>query len=299
MIDVFVVGSLHLDVVVDASRFPGRDETLVGEGVAYRFGGKGGNQALAAARMGARVAMAGRVGDDQFAESVMGELGGSNVDHSQVRQVRGATGMSVAIVDGDGEYGAVVVSGVNQSIDSNEVDIGDAKIVVLQNEIPESVNAAVVRAKHPDSMVVLNAAPYRDIGDSLLRAVDVLVVNRVEAGQMAGNPKTNTDLLETAGALSSSGPGAVVITAGGDGAVVHHGGSADWIRPLARVNGSAHGAGDTFVGTLACELSLGRGLHDAVRFASDSAACFVATDVEKRRGVSRTDVQQWVEGNRN
>ncbi|MDH3264281.1 MAG: PfkB family carbohydrate kinase, partial [Paracoccaceae bacterium] len=110
---VWVVGSLHLDVIVEAPRLPRLDETLVGQGVSYRLGGKGGNQAVAAARMGAEVAMAGAVGSDAFAETLLAELDRAGVDRAGVARLPGASGMSVAILDATGGYGAVIVSAAN------------------------------------------------------------------------------------------------------------------------------------------------------------------------------------------
>ena len=101
--DVFVVGALHLDVIVNAPRLPRLDETLIGDAVDYAFGGKGGNQAVSAARMGAKTAMAGRVGNDRFGEQILAVLQSSGVDHTRVHSDDGASGMSVAIVDAGGK----------------------------------------------------------------------------------------------------------------------------------------------------------------------------------------------------
>ncbi len=292
MSDVFVVGALHLDVVVDAPRLPRLDETVMGQQVAYRFGGKGGNQALAAARAGAKVAMAGRVGSDQFGQVVLETLNASGVDHAQVLQVSGATGMSVAIVEQGGEYGAVVVSGVNQSIDPAEVVPGLAKVVVLQNEIPEAVNIAASRAKAADAKIVLNAAPARPTATALMQIVDVLVVNRVEAEQMTG--ETGLSAEDAAAALASLGPKQVVVTSGREGSVIFDGASTQRINPPVQADGSAHGAGDCFVGALAHELAAGAGLGPAVEFASAAAAHFVQTPPDARKTLSRRDLDQWI-----
>lgn len=295
MSDVFVAGALHLDVVVDAPRLPMLDETLFGQSVAYRFGGKGGNQALAAARMGASVAMAGRVGDDAFAAAVLAELETSGVDHAQVLQVTGATGMSVAIVEAGGEYGAVVVSGVNRTIDAGQVDPGGARVLLLQNEIDETVNLAVARRRDPSARVILNAAPARPVSPELLRQTDLLIVNRVEAAQMTGADVIGLDVEAAATELASFGPDAVVVTAGADGALLVEDGKQEWILPPVRAEGSAHGAGDAFAGALAAEISRGCGLKDAVRFASASAAHFIGTPPELRSEITRTDVNAWIQ----
>lgn len=295
MTDVFVVGALHLDVVVDAHRLPHLDETLIGERVAYRFGGKGGNQAVMAARMGARVAMAGRVGNDAFANTVLAELDRSGVDRSQVLQGEGSTGMSVAIVEAGGEYGAVVVSGVNRTIDPGQVDARDARVVLLQNEIPEDVNLGVVHSV-TDARVILNAAPARQVPEALLKATDLLVVNRIEAAQLTGGAVDNLDAVHVAGALAARGPRAVVVTLGAQGAVLCEDGRVETVMPPTRADGSAHGAGDAFVGALAAELARAEPLDAAVGFAAAAAAYFVGTSPQTRPAITRQDVERWLAG---
>ena len=296
MSDVFVVGALHMDVVVDAPRLPMLDETLFGQAVAYRLGGKGGNQAMAAARMGASVAMAGRVGDDTFAAQILKELGASGVDHSQVRQVSGATGMSVAIVEAAGDYGAVVVSGVNRTINAEQVDPGDARVVLLQNEIEEAVNLAVAQKASPNALIVLNAAPARELSKELAEFTDLLIVNRVEAAQMTGVDVNELDVETAAGLLMSLGPGAVVVTDGANGALLVENEQKLRVPPPVRTEGSAHGAGDAFVGAIAAEVSRGSNLPEAVRFAAASAAHFVGMPTESRPQITRQDVDAWVSG---
>ncbi|WP_170473238.1 PfkB family carbohydrate kinase [Ruegeria arenilitoris] len=294
MNDVFIVGALHLDVVVDAPRLPALDETLMGKRVSYRFGGKGGNQALAAARVGAKVAIAGRVGLDEFGAKILEALRNSRVDHSQVLQVPGATGMSVAIVEEGGEYGAVVVSGVNQTIDPLDIDPGASNVILLQNEIPETINLAVAKSKRPDTKLVLNAAPARQCSTELLDSVDLLVVNRVEAAQMTGKPETTPE--DAAAALASLGPKAVVVTVGREGAVIFERGSVKKIVPPIQANGSAHGAGDAFVGVLVSELAKRWNLISAATFASAAAAHFVHTPPNARESINRSALDNWIAG---
>lgn len=287
-----MAGSLHLDVVVDAPRLPALDETLMGSRVAYRFGGKGGNQALAAARMGAEVSMAGRVGNDSFAEPVLTSLAAAGVDAAQVRQVDGATGTSVAIVNGAGEYGAVVVSGVNLTIAPDEVDPRGADVILLQNEISEAVNLSVAR-RAGDATVVLNAAPARAVSPELLSLVDVLVVNRIEAAQIEGRDGQTFDPESAAEVLSALGPRTVIVTLGEKGGVICESGGTFRYSPPLRASGSTHGAGDSFVGALAAELARGEPIAEAVAFSARAAAHFVATAPEAREGIRRSDVETW------
>jgi ribokinase len=288
--EVFVVGALHLDVVVDAPHLPALDETVVGSGVAYRFGGKGGNQAVAAARMGARVAMAGRVGRDRFGEMLLAALDAGGVERSGVLAVEGASGMSVAIVDARGDYGAVIVSGVNREIGDVAVPSA-AKVVVLQNEVPEAVNLGVAAAAGA-ARVVLNAAPAREMPAALMARVDVLVVNRGEAAALAGV----ADPEAAAVALRAKGPGVVIVTLGGEGLVAA---SAEGVLRMAapRVEVvSTHGAGDAFTGALAARLARGDGLAEALRFAQGAAALTVATAPERRGELTDGDVRAFLSG---
>ena len=186
---VFVAGSLHYDVVVDAPRLPALDETLIGQQVAYVFGGKGGNQAVAASRHGATTAFAGRVGDDAAGRFLADGLTAAGVDIAQVQIGKGeSSGMSVAIVDAAGSYGAVVVSAANRVINASAITLpADTRIVMLQNEVPEAVNIAVAHtARARGARVLLNAAPMRSMAQELLALVDILVVNRVEAAELLG-----------------------------------------------------------------------------------------------------------------
>jgi ribokinase len=149
--DVIVCGSLHLDVMVYAPSLPRLDETVVGSRWSLGCGGKGGNQAVMAARAGARAAMIGRVGADQFGVRLRGNLAAASVDISAVHDdAAAASGMSAAIVRDDGEYGAVIVSGANLRIEPTAIGeawraLAGASILVLQNEIPEAANIAAAR----------------------------------------------------------------------------------------------------------------------------------------------------------
>jgi ribokinase len=288
--EVFVVGALHLDVVVDAPHLPALDETVVGSAVAYRFGGKGGNQAVAAARMGARVAMAGRVGRDRFGGMILAALDEAGVERSGVLEVDGASGMSVAIVDARGDYGAVIVSGVNREIGHVAVPSG-AKVVVLQNEVPEAVNLRVAAAAG-DARVVLNAAPAREVDARLMARVDVLVVNRGEAAALAGVAEPEA----AAVALRAKGPGVVIVTLGGEGLVAA---SAEGVLRMAAPKVevvSTHGAGDSFTGALAARLAKGDGLGEALGFAQGAAALTVATEPERRGELTDGKVKAFLSG---
>eukprot|EP01037_Dinobryon_pediforme_P018135 gene18135-18381_t len=193
--DIIVCGSLHFDIMVHGANLPRLDETAVGSDWAMKCGGKGGNQAVMSARMGARTAMIGRIGQDDFGTRLLANLDKAKVERSMVAiDEHAGSGMSVAILDKSGDYGAVIVSGANLAIDpqcceKNWEALGGARVLVLQNEIPESVNIAMATvARKAGAHVVLNAAPARTLSRDVLALVNTLVVNRVEAEMMSGQP---------------------------------------------------------------------------------------------------------------
>ena len=281
--DVIVCGSLHLDVIVKAQALPRIDETAVGSGWEKLCGGKGGNQAVQAARAGAHTAMLGRVGNDEFGRTLCKNLATAGIDISTISTdpVLGS-GMSVAILQDNGDYGAVIVSGSNTAIDAATLHqswnaLGGAKVLVLQNEIPHSVNVAAVRAaRMSGATVVFNAAPARDLGNDLLDMVDVLIVNRVEAEAMFGL-RVNDRASARDALTAKPGKSSVVVTLGGEGLVVAlESGEILEIAPIPVQVTSTHGAGDCFVGVLAAQLALAKSLADACKFANQQAAEFVS-----------------------
>jgi len=281
--DVIVCGSLHLDIMLYAPALPRPDETVAGTRWEQKCGGKGGNQAVMASRAGARTAMIGRVGDDTFGLRLRANLEEAGVDAREVAVDRDTgSGMSAAIVRNDGDYSAVIVSGANLKIPADALEdrwraLGGARVLALQNEVLEAVDvAAAAVAKASGATVVLNAAPARPMPKSLLDLVDVLVVNRVEAGMLAGGSVTNrTEAFDAARRLGSNRRAAIV-TLGGDGLVVlPEGGEGLWIAPTTVSVVSTHGAGDCFVGTLVARLAAGDELQRGAEAASVAAARFV------------------------
>lgn len=282
--DVIVCGSLHLDIVVRAPRLPQPDETVTGTAWRRQCGGKGGNQAVGAARAGARTAMIGRVGADEFGDVLRANLRDAGVEARAVlTDAARGSGMSAAIIRDDGDYGAVIVSGANLGIPAETLgavwrELGGARALVLQNEVPEAVNrAAAAAARDGGAVVVLNAAPARAVTGAAFDWVDVLVVNRVEAAAYSGRAVADRDgTREALADLARRAPN-VVVTLGGDGVLIQSGGDAPlWIAPHPVRVVSTHGAGDCFVGTLAAGLARGEALADAARAANAAAAALVA-----------------------
>jgi ribokinase len=282
--DVLVCGSLHLDIVVHAPHLPRPDETVVGEAWDQICGGKGGNQAVQAARLGAKTAMIGRIGRDDFGQRLLANLDRAGVDRSEVAtDPEAGSGMSVASIDAQGDYGAVIVSGSNLAIAPAAIApswqrLGGARVLVLQNEVPHDVNLAAAKtARVAGAIVLLNAAPARATGADLLDLVDVLVVNRIEAEMLSG--QSVTDPASAGAALPSLGAErrAVIVTLGAGGLILAEPGATPVaidalpVKPV-----STHGAGDCFIGALAYRLAKGEPLATACRFANIIAGNFVA-----------------------
>jgi ribokinase len=280
---VLVVGSLHYDIMVEADHLPRKDETAVGTRWFPKFGGKGGNQAVAVRGNGAPSRMVGAVGDDEFGRFLRDRLVRSGVDDRHVATVPGAaSGMSVAIMDKSGDYAATIVSGANLLISpdhlKNPVVWQNIGLLVLQNEVPESVNlAAAAEARRRGIRTLLNAAPSRPLSPEFARLVDFLVVNAVEA-EMMGATAINSlpDAAEAARTLADRFE-AVIVTAGARGLAAWGVNDEHFTIPAeAIIVVSSHGAGDAFIGALAASIVRGAAFHDACARASHAAAEHVA-----------------------
>ncbi|MDG4898485.1 PfkB family carbohydrate kinase [Mesorhizobium sp. WSM4976] len=281
---VVAVGSLHYDIMVDAPDRPRKGETVTGFGWRPKFGGKGGNQAIAAARAGADVRMAGAVGDDDFGGFLLASLTAAGVDASRIARIEGhGSGMSVAISDSSGDYGAVIVSGANTALDPGSLDDPTlwrgAGILVLQNEMPDAVNLAAAKAaKRAGVPVCLNAAPHRLLTDEFVALVDIMMVNAIEAEQFCGCPVGDIASAMGAARLLSSRFATVVVTAGADGVVGLQRGHEPVVVPAIPVRlVSTHGAGDVFAGTFAAAFAAGSAFAACLDLANRAAARHVST----------------------
>ncbi len=302
---VAVLGSLHLDIMVHAPDRPRKGETLPGSAWMYKAGGKGGNQAVAAAQFGAQAFMIGRVGDDDFGKRLLSYLRSAKVDTKHVRVDPAAgSGMSVAIIDAEGDYGAVIVSGANLQISEEDVRealdvIQRAGVLVLQNEILDAMNLFAAQfAKAHGVRVVLNAAPARPLDPKLLENVDILVVNAIEAEMMCGVAVASLAAAAEAATRLSSQTTNVIVTAGGMGLAVAEWGQPSQAQAAHAVNlVDTHGAGDAFIGALAARLVEGSSLLEATRFANAAASLFVSTPADQKKSVTFDRVARFLSEN--
>lgn len=273
---VIVVGSINVDLVVSASRLPRAGETVLGGQFARHFGGKGANQAVAAARAGASVVMVGAVGSDRDGEESLAALRAEGVDVSRVRRVQAPTGVAIIAVAPDGENQIVVAPGANA-----EVSVEDAAlhgmatgpgVLLTSLEIPmASVVAAVAMATRVGLQPVVNPAPGQRLPSELLGLGPILTPNEREL-MAAGQAEDRDDAITQ---LTGAGARAVVVTLGSGGALLAEG---ERRRPVAALSTKvvdATGAGDAFSGVLAAWLAAGGTLEEAVAAANAAAGISV------------------------
>ena len=290
---ILVVGSLHLDVIVHSSRLPKPDETLLGDKVSYRFGGKGGNQALAAAKIDVQVFMAGRIGTDNFGKQIYDTLSNQNINLDGLKMVDEATGMSVALIGSDGIYSAVVVSGVNQTIDLSEIAVpDDLTVLVLQNEINTDANFEIIKKVPKSTFVILNAAPALTPNKDFFERIDLLIVNQLEAKMLLNEETSIFNNLDALRKLQNLGPKEVIITLGADGYTGISKNGEIFSEPGIKVDVlSTHGAGDSFVGTLAAFICKGEPINIAAQYAQASSALHVKTPIDQREKILQADIE--------
>ena len=329
---VIVVGSVNVDLVVTVDRLPTAGETVTGGTFARHHGGKGGNQAVAAARLGAHVAFVGAVGDDAFGMEAQAALAAEGVDCRGVATLPGATtGVALILVDARAENEIAVASGANGEVGADAVrealsrlGPGPGDVVLVGTEIPLAAAAAALAAgRAAGAATVLNPAPATGVGSRLLAAADVVTPNRTEVRQLAEAVAARTGRARTACVDAErwarellddgpEGPGvarAVVVTLGDAGSLVVERvtgvGAAATAGAAGRIEATdvaAHhvdaldttGAGDTFSGALAVALAEGRPLADAARWAG-AAAALATTRAGAREGMpTRTELEAFL-----
>lgn len=274
---VLVFGSINADFFVQVAELPGPGETVLSPTYRTAAGGKGANQAVAAARAGARVAMVGRIGTDPFGQSLKDGLAAEGIDVAGIARSEQPTGAAFIAIDARGENLILGAGGAN--LDARAADVADAMLgpkttVVLQMEVPPEETAVLARrARAAGARVILNLAPALPPPDGLLDDISILVVNEHEVETLARDLGMSERDPEPAGwALSRRFGKTVIVTLGADGALALAPGAAWRIGALAVNVADTVGAGDAFVGVLAASLDEGRDLSAALRRASIAGA---------------------------
>ncbi|HEX2994918.1 MAG TPA: ribokinase [Anaerolineales bacterium] len=272
MPDILVVGSLNADLVVRTPRFPNPGETISGEDLQIIPGGKGANQAVAAARQGTSVVMVGRVGNDSFGPDLIHNLEQNNVDVSRVQtDPQSATGTAIIVVDGNGQNSIVLSPGANGRVSPADVDcvsFGGPRLLLLQLEIPvEAVLAAARAAKAGGLRVLLNPAPARPLPDELISLADFLLPNETELSLLTNQPVNDIASAESAAkTLLARGAQNVIVTLGAQGALIVTSEMTTHIPAFKVDVVDTTAAGDAFIGGLASALLQNKSLAEAVRY---------------------------------
>jgi len=291
--EITVVGSLNMDLVVPVARHPKPGETIIGGDLQHFHGGKGANQAVAAARLGGRVRMVGRVGADAYGAELKRGLEAEGIATADVAEIDSSTGVALISVSEDGQNAIIVSPGANARLrpeDLSPAQFANAKVVVLQLEAPlETVQRAAELGREAGARVLLNAAPAQELPDELLQELDVLVVNEFEAAQVAGSdePGSMEEALALARQLARRVP-VVVITLGARG-LVWAGAEGEGYLPAFEVQAvDTTAAGDAFVGGLAAALAAGEPFAAALKYGS-AAGALAATRSGAQPSLPRVD----------
>jgi len=278
---IVVVGSLNVDLVVNVPRFPAAGETLLGGDYARHPGGKGANQAVAAARAGARTRMVGRIGADDFGAWLVQGLAADGVEHGEVHALDGVpTGVAFISVDPDAQNCIIVSPGANARLEPSDLPrsaFQGVSVVLLQLEVPlATVLEAARLGRGAGARVVLNLAPAQPLAPEALRDVDVLLVNEHEAALLLGD---TDDAVRAAPERAARRLGEIVpsavVTLGARGAAWAEGGESGAVPGFAVEAVDTTAAGDAFAGALGAALADGRRMRDALRFASAAGALAV------------------------
>ena len=316
---ILVIGSLNMDLVVRCARLPAPGETVAGHGFATLPGGKGANQAVAAARagevaaaragevaaaragevaatrLGGRVAMAGAVGTDAFGLALRAGLDAAFVDTTHIATVPGPSGTALIAVDDAGANAIVVVPGANLAVDAALIDRALAAqpepgILLLQHEIPPASVAHAIAAGHDAGwFVLLNPAPAAPVPAALWPAIDLIAPNQTEAAVLLGHPIA--DPAAAALDLRARGARAALITLGAAGAVYADAAGVRLVAPVPVSAVDTTGAGDAFLGALASMLAAGGRIDDALGFAAAAAALSVSRPGAQPSLPTRAEVQ--------
>ena len=277
-VDIVVVGSLNMDMIMQTPRMPEAGETLIQGRFSTAPGGKGANQAVAAAKLGAKVAMIGRVGADAFGNDLMSNLNQSHVvTEFIILDNSTSSGTALILVEPSGENRIVVASGANfnlcsRDIESNNKVLEAAKMVILQLETPlETVEFAAKVAHEAGVKVLLNPAPAQQLSKNLLKNIGILIPNLGEACTLTGN--TPTDPIEDiAKNLHKLGPDVVIITLGSEGTFFSTDQEKAYLPPF-KVNAvDTTAAGDAFIGGFSAALSEQMSIKEAVKWGAAAGA---------------------------
>lgn len=280
---VVVIGSLNMDLVTRAPRLPRGGETLIGQSFSTVSGGKGANQAVAAARLGAQVSMVGCVGNDAYGDQLRGALLAEKIDCQAVSTVDDSSGVALVVVDDNSQNAIIIVAGANGALTPAVIGCFDsvlqtADVIICQLEVPDAtVGHALKRGRELGKTVILNPAPAsRPLPPDWYSSIDYLIPNESEASVLSGLPVDSRESAQIAAArLIQLGAKKVIITLGAQGAVFAEGQRFEYFpAPIVKAVDTT-AAGDTFVGGFAAALAVGQSEAQSIHFGQIAAALSV------------------------
>lgn len=305
MSKIIVLGSINMDVVTKTAHHPRPGETIFGHDLRYIPGGKGANQAVAAARLGDTVQLIGKLGDDAFGQALHVFLTGENLDVSRIGiSTTAPSGTAIIVVDENSENTIVVISGSNAELmldDVADIEIAPADILVSQFEVPQPViHDLFNKARAVGATTILNTAPAQACDSALLDVVSYLVLNETELAFYAGTeaiPDTPEAIIETAQTLRADRDQTIIVTLGSKGVMCINRQTSISV-PAFKVEAiDTTAAGDCFVGALAVALSEGQELESALRFANSASALSVQVFGASASLPTRSAVDQFLAEN--
>lgn len=279
---ICVIGSLNMDLVVKVETMPKGGQTLIGSNFKEVPGGKGANQAVAMARLGANVSMIGKVGDDSFGQTMINALKNDNVDTKYIDIEQGPTGVALITVDKNAENSIVVAPGANYKVDKSYIDknidaIKNSDIVVVQLETPlETIKYALKKAKELNKYTILNPAPAVKLEDELIANVDLLTPNETELEIISGlEINSEEDILKAAKVMIEKGVKELIVTLGSKGSLYINKERSMFKKAYKVQAVDTTAAGDSYTGALSVAFSNGKDVEEAMDFASKVGALSV------------------------
>ncbi len=297
---ITVIGSSNTDMVVKASRLPRPGETILGHTFFLAAGGKGANQAVAAARAGGSVTFIAKVGDDQFGRQAIEGFNRDGIDTSQIMiDPQHPSGVAQILVDDHGENCIVVAPGANMHLGSKDIEprwshLASADIVLMQLESPlDTIQYVLDRAGRSRALFVLNPAPAQTLPDHIYQALFLITPNETEAALLTGCEVKTLEQVEIAGrVLLDKGVDHVLVTRGADGAILISQEGSHHIPGFEVQAVDTTGAGDVFNGSLCVALAEGKSLAEACRFANAAAALSVTRNGAQPSAPTREEILQ-------
>lgn len=294
---ILVIGSSNTDLVAHASRLPAPGETVIGDSFFVNPGGKGANQAVAAARLSNDVTFCCKIGTDDYGAAALAGFRKEGIDTTYVFTTdKHPSGVALISVDEKGENCIVVAPGANMQMTTEDIDrVGDFgryPIVLAQLETPlDAIERAAVRTKEAGGCFILNPAPACELSKDLLAKVDILTPNETEAGLLSGIVVSNDDdAVRAAEKLCSFGVKTVIITMGSRGSLIYEDGKSEFVDAFKVKAVDTTAAGDTFNGALAVALSEGKSVVEAARFASAASSIAVTRPGAQASAPTREEV---------